>query len=125
MNVAPRWSQATCHSMNGLLYSARNGSKKTARGRAQADRDTRWAIEIETEEVGILVQQILEICIADLVDRQRRDAIMARSPIGVQADVTSLSSCQHSRRPADRSATRTQSRSRKLLVRQVRRRQPS
>ena len=26
MNVAPRWSQATCHSMNGLLYSARNGS---------------------------------------------------------------------------------------------------
>jgi hypothetical protein len=28
MNVAPRWSQATCHSMNGLPYSARNGSKK-------------------------------------------------------------------------------------------------
>jgi IstB-like ATP binding protein len=26
MNVAPRWSQATCHSMNGLPYSARNGS---------------------------------------------------------------------------------------------------
>jgi hypothetical protein len=26
MNVAPRWSPATCHSMNGLPYSAQNGS---------------------------------------------------------------------------------------------------
>jgi IstB-like ATP binding protein len=26
MNAAPRWSPATCHSMNGLPYSVRNGS---------------------------------------------------------------------------------------------------
>jgi transposase len=40
-----------------LSFSVPPGYRRRERpaSRAQADRDTRWAIEIETEEVGILV----------------------------------------------------------------------